>query len=139
MLSIAPNGTKIYSEYQNGLIIYPTYVRLGFDTSGEVSDVTVPNLDKFKYAKCFKYDRYIEGLEATDIEKSWLHLVMFCESSCNPNVLSPSGTYKGLYQYEDRTWNANCEGDIFNGFDQIDCTLKLYRQGEQWRWPVCGR
>lgn len=131
--------SKIYSDAEFGVITYPEPQSLDFDIPQRVAEIPVPDVSKFKYKKCMKYDRYIQGLEATDTEKSWLHSVMFCESSCQEGVSSPRGTYKGLYQFDDRTWNANCSGDIFNGYDQIDCTLKLYRQGEQWRWPNCGK
>jgi len=131
--------SKIYARASNDVIMYPEYQSFDFDPSQQETEMPVPDVTKFKYKKCMKHDRYIQGLEATETEKSWLHSVMFCESSCRDDVLSHSGTYKGLYQYELRTWNANCEGDIFNGFDQIDCTLNLYRKNQQWRWPNCGK
>lgn len=137
MLSITHNSTKIYSKVQNSVITYPEHQSFDFDILQREVDIPIPNVSKFKYKKCMKYDRYIQGLEATDIEKSWLHSVMFCESTCRENVSSPSGTYKGLYQFNQSTFDANCSGNIWNGNDQIVCALKLYRKGETFRWPNC--
>lgn len=122
----------------------PSRVSLDFEAS-QVEEMPIPDIPTppqkytYKTATCEDWGKVIDANTENEQTRDWMKRVMFCESTCRESVSSPSGTYKGLYQYEDRTWNANCEGDIFNGFDQIDCTLKLYRQGEQWRWPVCGR
>jgi hypothetical protein len=131
--------SKIYSNAEFGTITYLNPQSFDFDMSNREVSVPIPDVSKFKYERCMKFDRYIQGLGATDMEKSWLHSVMFCESSCRETVLSPSGTYKGLFQFDNPTWKENCEGDIFDGYSQIDCTLKLYKKNQQWRWPNCGK
>jgi len=67
----------------------------------------------------------------------WGLSVAFCESSFNPNALSPSGKYVGLYQFDEPTFNSSCIGDRENWKDQVVCTKKLIDKGESWRWPNC--
>ena len=100
---------------------------------------TPPQKYAYKTSTCEDWGKIIDTNTENDQTRTWMKRVMFCESTCREKVSSPSGTYKGLYQYEDRTWNANCEGSIWNGTDQILCTIRLYEKGETWRWPVCGK
>ena len=63
--------------------------------------------------------------------------VAFCESSFNPNALSSTGKYIGLYQFGHTTFDSNCEGSIYEWKDQVNCTHELFERGEVNRWPNC--
>lgn len=122
----------------------PSRVSLDFGATN-VAKMPIPDLPvqyqkyPYKTATCEDWGKIIDANTENEQTRTWTKKVMFCESTCREKVSSPSGTYKGLYQYEDRTWNANCSGDIWNGTDQILCTIKLYERGETWRWPNCGK
>lgn len=60
-----------------------------------------------------------------------------CESGCNPNAVSPSGKYRGIFQFDRPTWSGNCVGDVFDYKAQTDCTKKLIDKGQIGRWPTC--
>lgn len=125
--------------------MYPEYQSFDFDPSQQETEMPIPDIPtppqkyNYKTATCEDWGKVIDANTDNEQTRDWMKKVMFCESTCRENVSSPSGTYKGLYQYEDRTWNANCSGSIWNGTDQIICTIKLYERGETWRFPVCGR
>lgn len=68
------------------------------------------------------------------VNKEWLKRIMFCESTCRFDVINTSGRNKGLMQFDDITFNENCEGRILNGKDQLRCADNLYSKGQAWRW-----
>lgn len=41
---------------------------------------------------------------------------------------------QGIYQFEPITWAEQCEGEIDNPKDNIDCAIKLLSRDEKWRW-----
>lgn len=67
-----------------------------------------------------------------------MYRVMMCESSGNANVSSPSGTYKGLFQYHTQTWrgtwNPYRNNSIWDAKSQILATAKAWSIGMQSHW-----
>ena len=67
-----------------------------------------------------------------------MYRVMMCESSGNPNVSSPSGTYKGLFQYHINTWRGNWNPyrnySLWDAKTQIFATAKAWSVGMQGQW-----
>jgi hypothetical protein len=66
----------------------------------------------------------------------------FCESTHNYQAISPSGTYRGAYQFDFATWyTVGGIGDPIQAppEEQDARARELYaRRGDQ-PWPVCGR
>ena len=61
-----------------------------------------------------------------------------CESSLNPNAQGDQNTSFGLFQFKKTTWQEECEGDIWEVEDQVDCAAKLIKKGEgARRWKKC--
>jgi hypothetical protein len=82
---------------------------------------------------CEYWDNYINTLDATEGEKSWLSRIAFCESTCNPNAISSAGA-TGLMQFMPRTWNWMGGGDINSPYEQIGKALMMYRKGMANHW-----
>lgn len=64
-----------------------------------------------------------------------------CESSGNPQAVNPSGKYMGLYQFDQRTWNANGgSGSPLNASaaQQTAVAQNLYNARGISPWPRCG-
>jgi hypothetical protein len=72
-----------------------------------------------------------------------------CESHGNYQAVSRSGTYRGAYQFSQRTWN-NVAGSVlpqFHGRDPISTpphvqdamARALWTMTGPRSWPVCGR
>jgi len=65
-----------------------------------------------------------------------------CESSGDPRAVSPSGTYRGLYQFSAATWHG-----VGGAGDPIDASASeqtyraqiLYGRTGRSSWPVCGQ
>ena len=70
------------------------------------------------------------------LDKMWR--VMMCESSGNPYAVSPSGTYKGLFQYHINTWKGSWNpyrgSSIWDAKAQIFATAKAWSKGMQSHW-----
>ena len=60
-----------------------------------------------------------------------------CESSLNPNAVSPSGKYVGSYQFDKPTFDTNCDGSRESWRNQVVCAYELIQKGEHSRWPNC--
>ncbi len=41
---------------------------------------------------------------------------------------------EGIFQFEPITWEEQCEGEVDNIKDNIDCAIKLFSRDEYWRW-----
>jgi hypothetical protein len=71
-----------------------------------------------------------------------LQRIAQCESGGNPHAVDPSGTYRGKYQFDYQTWQANGgTGDPAAApeAEQDRIALRLYQQRGASPWPVCGR
>ncbi|MFN8109555.1 MAG: transglycosylase family protein [Thermoleophilia bacterium] len=64
-----------------------------------------------------------------------------CESGGNPRAVSPSGQYRGKYQFSIATWQAiGGSGDPIDApeAEQDRLALKLYLTAGPGQWPVCS-
>jgi hypothetical protein len=75
-------------------------------------------------------------------ERRTLDTIARCESGSNPHAVSkPRGLYRGLYQFDRRTWRAmGGTGDPAQApvWMQDVIALKLLRQEGLRPWPTCG-
>ena len=72
-----------------------------------------------------------------------------CESGGNPRAVSRSGSYMGLYQFDQRTWNgvARRVAPEWSGVRPADAPPEiqhamartLFADRGRSPWPVCGR
>ena len=70
-----------------------------------------------------------------------LRRIAECESGGNPRAVSPSGQYRGKYQFSRATWRGlGGSGDPADAPEwlQDKLALKLYRQSGTAPWPNCG-
>ncbi|NQU99361.1 MAG: hypothetical protein HQ538_01365 [Parcubacteria group bacterium] len=74
------------------------------------------------------YDTYI-GVIADKI--AW------CETRFR-NIPNSQGTRYGIgvFQFVQSTWDEQCEGDVWNEYDNIRCALQLIKKGQLWRWNM---
>ena len=81
--------------------------------------------------------------------EQWLAM-RHCESRHNYRVVSPTGTYRGAWQFSRTTWDWVAEKrghDHLVGVDPIDVSpaeqdlmaYELYDINGDKPWPVCGR
>jgi resuscitation-promoting factor RpfB len=64
-----------------------------------------------------------------------------CESGGRPNAVSGSGTYRGMYQFSQGTWNAvGGSGDpaAASADEQTYRAQLLYQRSGAGQWPHCG-
>lgn len=70
-----------------------------------------------------------------------LKAIAACESGGNPRAVSPGGTYRGLYQFDDGTWaSVGGSGDpaAASAAQQTYRAALLYSRAGSNPWPVCG-
>ncbi|MDO8513707.1 MAG: G5 domain-containing protein [bacterium] len=72
-----------------------------------------------------------------------MYRVMMCESGGYPYAQTTHGKYRGLFQYDNRTWSASGWGDhdIFDPYAQINAAAKAWAS-RYTKWPntsrICG-
>src|SRR4051794_71569 len=70
-----------------------------------------------------------------------LRRIAQCESGGNPRAVSPSGRYRGKYQFDQATWEAwGGHGDPIDSSDSVQdrVALRLYRARGTAPWPNCA-
>lgn len=72
-----------------------------------------------------------------------LRQIALCESGGNPTAVSPSGLYRGKYQFDSGTWQAlggsGADPAKASEAEQDRIAYLLYQQRGAAPWPVCGR
>jgi hypothetical protein len=70
-----------------------------------------------------------------------LESIAACESGGNPEAISPEGTYRGKYQFDQGTWESvGGQGDPAAApeAEQDYRAALLYSESGSSPWPVCG-
>lgn len=71
-----------------------------------------------------------------------LESIAACESGGNPEAVSPDGTYRGKYQFDQGTWESvGGHGDpaAAPAAEQDYRAALLYSESGSSPWPVCGQ
>ena len=71
----------------------------------------------------------------------YLAAIAACESGGNPRAIGGGGLYRGMFQFDQRTWNAvGGVGDpaAASVAEQVKRAEILYAQSGAGQWPVCG-
>lgn len=88
-----------------------------------------------------RIDRHIWRTAPAAVRRH-LTAIAACESHGNPRAVSPSGTYRGKYQFAMRTWRSvRGRGDPARAPEvhQDARAVILYKRDGPGQWPVCGR
>lgn len=79
--------------------------------------------------------------ESVGVSTATLEAIAACESGGDPTAISPSGTYRGKYQFASSTWaSVGGSGDPAGApeTEQDYRAALLYSQSGSSPWPVCG-
>jgi len=94
---------------------------------------------------------YLDSTEATRdvLTGEELLRLRMCESTDNYRAVSPSGKYRGAYQFDQPTWDGVAERHFpwLVGLDPVDAepwwqdamTRALWSERGRQPWPVCGK
>ncbi len=80
--------------------------------------------------------------ESYGVSQSTLDAIAACESGGDPSAVSAGGTYRGLYQFDQGTWESvGGTGDpaAASPAEQSTRAAMLYSQSGSSPWPVCGQ
>ncbi len=75
------------------------------------------------------------------VSMATLEAIAACESGGNPEAVSPGGTYRGKYQFDQGTWESvGGSGDPAQApeAEQDYRAALLYARSGSSPWPVCG-
>lgn len=78
---------------------------------------------------CPFWDNIIDNKTVNPEEKHWLKYMIRCESGCN-TYANNANLYFGIMQFNKLTFYSTFSGkDIFNGHEQLEYSLSIYRMG----------
>jgi len=81
-------------------------------------------------------DLIFEGAAEFRVDGNFMYALAMCESNLDPRAYNAAG-YHGLFQFDQQTWAAFGEGDIYDPAAQSRAAAKLVAAGETQRWPNC--
>lgn len=87
----------------------------------------------------FSRSGVVHGSRSTALPRILVRIAE-CESGGDPTALSPSGRYRGKYQFSMSTWSQmGGEGDPAQASEWVQdrIALKLYRRAGTSPWPNC--
>ena len=87
----------------------------------------------------FSRSGVVRGSRSTALPRALVQIAE-CESGGNPTAVSPSGRYRGKYQFSMGTWREmGGEGDPAEAPEWLQdrIALKLYRRAGSSPWPNC--
>ena len=76
------------------------------------------------------------------VSMATLEAIAACESGGNPEAVSPEGTYMGLYQFDQGTWESvggTGSPTEASAEEQTYRAALLYSESGSSPWPVCGQ
>lgn len=76
------------------------------------------------------------------VSMATLEAIAACESGGNPEAVSPEGTYMGLYQFDQWTWESvGGTGSPIeaSAAEQTYRAALLYSESGSSPWPICGQ
>ena len=79
--------------------------------------------------------------ESVGVSNATLDAIAACESGGDPTAVSVDGTYRGLYQFDYRTWaSVGGSGDpaAASPEEQTYRAALLYARSGSSPWPICG-
>jgi len=80
--------------------------------------------------------------ESFGVSQATLDAIAQCESGGDPTAVSADGTYRGLYQFDEGTWQSvGGTGDpaAASPAEQTMRAAMLYARAGSSPWPVCGQ
>ena len=96
----------------------------------------------------YRPERALPAAATKNISDEKLAAIRECESHGNYTVVSPTGKYRGAYQFSQRTWNNVARSILpeYVGVDPADApwyiqdamARALYIMTGPGSWPVCG-
>jgi resuscitation-promoting factor RpfB len=120
-------------------ITYRVTVTDGVETAREQLTATVARKPVTEEITVGTKARPVNNPEADGLD--WAALAR-CESGGRPNAVSSSGTYRGMYQFSQSTWNAvGGTGDpaAASAQEQTYRAQLLYKRSGAGQWPHCGK
>ena len=142
----------VEAKGKEALSIFETAETVSVERAEELADARIEYIESQGSASPTTLPPYVPPAPDGPTEQQWNDLRR-CESTNNYQAVSPSGTYRGAYQFSQATWDfisgisAHVEVHHLFGLDPINASpaeqdlmaLTLYNYWGRGQWPECGR
>ena len=142
----------VEAKEKRALSIFETAEIVSAERAEELANARIEYIESQGSASPTTLPPYVPPAPDGPTEQQWSDLRR-CESTNNYQAISPSGTYRGAYQFSQATWDfitgisAHVEVHYLFGVDPIDASsaeqdlmaLTLYNYWGRGQWPECGR
>jgi hypothetical protein len=155
----APAGPTSLGPGDTGADVKRLQRKLGIKADGQYGSATKRAVKRFQKRNGLKADGVAGpstlsalGLRVTSASNGGntsgstaipaeLQAIAQCESGGNPRAVSPDGTYRGKYQFDQNTWEQmGGDGDPIDAPEAVQdkIALKLYKARGTAPWPNCS-
>ena len=142
----------VEAKEKRALSIFETAEIVSAERAEELADARIEYIESQGSASPTTLPPYAPPAPDGPTEQQWNDLRR-CESTNNYQAVSPSGTYRGAYQFSQATWDfisgisAHVEVHHLFGLDPISASpaeqdlmaQTLYNYWGRGQWPECGR
>ena len=142
----------VAAKQEQELSVFETAEVVSAERAEELANARIEYIEAQGSASPTTLPPYVPPAANGPTEEQWYNLRR-CESTNNYQAISPSGTYRGAYQFSQATWDfisgisAHVEVHHLFGMDPIDAApadqdlmaLTLYNYWGRGQWPECGR
>ena len=142
----------VEAKEKRALSIFETAEIVSAERAEELADARIEYIESQGSASPTTLPPYAPPAPDGPTEQQWNDLRR-CESTNNYQAVSPSGTYRGAYQFSQATWDfisgisAHVEVHHLFGLDPINASpaeqdlmaQTLYNYWGRGQWPECGR
>ena len=142
----------VEAKEKRALSIFETAEIVSAERAEELADARIEYIESQGSASPTTLPPYAPPAPDGPTEQQWNDLRR-CESTNNYQAVSPSGTYRGAYQFSQATWDFisgisdHVEVHHLFGLDPISASpaeqdlmaLTLYNYWGRGQWPECGR
>ena len=142
----------VAAKEREALAIFEAAEILSEERAEELANARIEYIESQGSASPTTLPPYVPPAPDGPTEEQWYNLRR-CESTNNYEAVSPSGTYRGAYQFSQATWDfisgisAHVEVHHLFGVDPVNASpaeqdlmaLTLYNYWGRGQWPECGR
>ena len=142
----------VEAKEKETLSVFETAEIVSAERAEELAEARIEYIESQGSASPTTLPPYVPPAPNGPSEQQWSDLRR-CESTNNYQAVSPSGTYRGAYQFSQATWDfisgisAHVEVHHLFGVDPIEASpseqdlmaLTLYNYWGRGQWPECGR
>lgn len=76
----------------------------------------------------------VEEAKKNNVSTHLALALAYVESNFSSTAKNPNSSASGVFQWIKSSWASHCEGDVFDAFDNISCSMRVIGEGKLYHW-----